>query len=173
MLARGQRRATSLALSRQQNVFCGLLLMVVGGSFAAGATHYTIGDAAHMGPGYFPLLIGALLVLQGAAIAVQSMARTTQESDGLGRVAWKPLFFVIAANLVFGALLGGLPWLGIPPMGLVAAVVALTCVASLADEAFDFKAVAVVATVLATLSYGVFIVLLRLQIALWPAFITG
>ena len=36
--------------------------------------------------------------------------------------------FIILANLVFGALIGGLPSIHLPPMGLVAAIYALTLV---------------------------------------------
>jgi hypothetical protein len=162
-----------MGIKSQKDFFSGLLMMAVGVSFASGATHYKIGDAGQMGPGYFPLVVGVLLAVQGSGIALQSMARQPHEGDRLGKLAWKPLFYIIAANLVFGALLGGLPRLGIPPMGMVPAIVALTLIASLAQDTFHFKAVAVLAMVLSSVSYLVFVVLLKLPLAVWPAFIAA
>ena len=85
--------------------------------------------------------------------------------------AWAPLGFVLAANCVFGILLGGIPRLRVPPMGLIVAIYALTYIASLAGDEFDAKEVAVLATVLAAGSYVVFVMLLKLQFPVWPAFI--
>ena len=40
------------------------------------------------------------------------------DGDKIGKWAWKPLFFILAANFTFGILLAGLPSFGIPAMGL-------------------------------------------------------
>jgi hypothetical protein len=46
-------------------------------------------------------------------------------------------------------------------------------VAALAGEEFKLKEVVVLATVLAVISYVAFVVLIKLQFQVWPAFITG
>jgi hypothetical protein len=97
----------------------------------------------------------------------------TEDGDKVGAWAWKPLLFIIAANLLFGLMLGGLPSIKFPAFGLIAAIYALTLVAALAGEEFKIKEVLVLATVLAIMSYLAFIVLLKLQFQVWPAFITG
>ena len=126
-----------------------------------------------MGPGYFPLALGVLLAILGSVITFKALVVETEDGEKMGAWAWKPLFFIIAANLVFGLLLGGLPSLHIPAMGLIAAIYALTFIASLAGEEFKLKEVVILATVLACLSYVAFILLLKLQFAVWPTFITG
>jgi hypothetical protein len=73
---------------------------------------------------------------------------------------------------MFGILLGGLPRLGIPAMGLIVAIYALTFVAALAGDEFRAREVAILATVLAIGSYLAFVVLLKLQFPVWPSFIT-
>lgn len=83
------------------------------------------------------------------------------------------MFFIITANLVFGVLLGGLPSIKLPAMGLIVGIYALTFIAANAGEEFKFKEVLILATVLAIISYLAFIVLLKLQFPVWPAFITG
>ena len=145
----------------------------MGTAFAIGATNYTVGTGARMGPGYFPLLLGVLMAVLGAAITFNAMVFETPDGDKIGSWAWKPLFFIIAANLVFGLMLGGLPSINIPAMGMVVGIYALTFIASLAGEEFSLKAVAILATVLAVMSYLAFIVLLKLQFPVWPTFITG
>jgi hypothetical protein len=70
-------------------------------------------------------------------------------------------------------MLGGLPSVKIPAMGLIAGIYALTFIASLAGEEFKVKEVAILATILAIMSYLAFIVLLKLQFPVWPTFITG
>jgi len=97
----------------------------------------------------------------------------TEDGEKIGSWAWKPLFFIIAANLVFGLMLGGLPSIHFPACGLIVAIYALTFIAALAGEEFKFKEVVVLATVLAIMSYAAFILLLKLQFPVWPTFITG
>jgi hypothetical protein len=74
---------------------------------------------------------------------------------------------------LFGILLGGLPSVGIPAMGLIAAIFGITIVASLAGDDFRLKEVLVLSVVLSIGSYLAFIVLLKLQFPVWPTFIAG
>ena len=145
--------------------------MGVGVAFAWGASTYTIGSGARMGPGYFPLALGALLAVLGGIITFKALVVETVDGEKIGKIAWKPLFFIILANLVFGSMIGGLPSVGLQPLGLVCGIYALTFIASLAGDEFKFKEVIVLATVLAVFSYLAFIVLLKLQFPVWPTFL--
>ncbi|GAB3765855.1 tripartite tricarboxylate transporter TctB family protein [Ramlibacter monticola] len=162
-----------MKIKSQKDFYSGLMFALVGVAFAIGSTHYTVGDPARMGPGYFPLILGILLAALGCGILAESLLIETPDGDRIGAWAWKPLGFIIAANCVFGVLLGGLPSLGIPAMGLVVAIFALTFLASLAGEEFKAKEVAVLAAVLAAGSYVAFIWLLRLQMQVWPSFLSA
>jgi hypothetical protein len=159
-------------IKSQKDFFSGLMFMGLGVAFAWGSSSYTIGSGARMGPGYFPLVLGVLLALLGGVITFKALVVETVDGNKIGRIAWKPLFFIIAANLVFGASLGGLPRIHLPPMGLIVGIYALTFIASLAGDDFRWKEVLVLATVLAVLSYLAFILLLKLQFPVWPAFTT-
>ena len=151
----------------------GLMFMGVGVAFAWGATTYNVGTGARMGPGYFPLLLGILLALIGSVITFKALTVETADGDKIGKWAWKPLFFILAANFAFGILLGGLPSLGIPAMGLIVGIYALTFISSLAGNEFNAQAVFVLATVLAIGSYVAFVWALKLQFPVWPSFIAG
>lgn len=162
-----------MKIKSQKDFFSGLMFTVVGASFAYGATNYNIGSGGRMGPGYFPLLLGVILAILGSAIMFKALVVETQDGEKIGKWAWKPLFFIIAANLLFGVLLGGLPSVGIPAMGLVAAIFGVTIVASLAGDTFNLKEVLILSVVLSIGSYLAFIMLLKLQFPVWPTFIVG
>ena len=160
-------------IKSQKDFFSGLMFAVIGGAFAYGATSYTIGTGARMGPGYFPLVLGVMLALLGSAVMFKALVVETADGEKIGKWAWKPLFYIIAGNLLFGILLGGLPSLKLPAMGLIAAIFGTTIVVSKAGETFNLKEVLVLSTVLSIGSYMAFVVLLKLQFPVWPTFITG
>jgi hypothetical protein len=160
-------------VKNQKDFFGGLLFTVIGGAFAYGASTYQVGDAARMGPGYFPLLLGIILAVMGAVVILQSLIKGHPDGDPIGKWAFKPLLFVLGANVAFGALLVGLPSIGLPGFGLVVAIFALVIIASLAGDTFNLKEVLVLAAILSVGSYLAFVKLLALQFPVWPTFITG
>ena len=162
-----------MRIKSQRDFFAGLLYMAIGIAFAWGATNYTIGDGARMGPGYFPLLLGVVLALIGAVVAVRALVVETADGEPIGKWAWKPLVLIILANMVFGILLGGVPSLGIPAMGMILAIVALTFISALAGREFKFIEVLILSIILAVGSWAAFVWGLNLQFQVWPSFISG
>ena len=160
-------------IKSQKDFFSGLMFAVIGGAFAYGATSYNIGTGARMGPGYFPLSLGVLLALLGSLIRFKSLVVETADGEKIGGWAWKPLLYIICGNVLFGILLGGLPSLKLPAMGLIAAIYGTTIVVSKAGNVFVLKEVLILSTVLSIGSYLAFVVLLKLQFPVWPTFITG
>lgn len=160
-------------IKSQKDFFSGLFYTITGAAFAIGATNYSVGTGARMGPGYFPMLLGILLALIGAFVMFKALTVETQDGEKIGAWAWKPLIFIIAGNLLFGLLLGGLPSLGVPAMGLIVAIFGTTLVVSLAGDTFKLKEVLILASILSIGSYCAFVLLLKLQFPVWPTFITG
>ena len=160
-------------IKSQKDFFAGLMFLGVGVAFAWGATNYSLGSGARMGPGYFPLMLGVLMAVLGAAITFTELVVETVGGDKVGQWAWKPLFFIIAANVVFGVLLAGVPALKIPAFGLIVAIYAVTFIASMAETGWKVKNTFILATALAIGSYIAFVMALKLQFPVWPSFITG
>jgi hypothetical protein len=160
-------------IKSQKDFFSGLMFTIVGAAFALGATTYTVGNGARMGPGYFPLMLGILLAILGAVILFKALVVQTADGEKIGKWAFRPLAFVILANLLFGVMIGGLPSIGLPAMGMIMGIYVLTIIASLADGHFKLKEVLILATILSIGSYLAFVVLLKLQFPVWPTFITG
>ena len=162
-----------MKIKSQKDFYSGVMFAVVGIAFAWGAVTYNVGSAARMGAGYFPLLLGIILAAMGALVMFKALVVETEDGDRIGKWAWRPLCYVIGANLIFGVLLGGLPSIGLPSMGLIAAIYALTFISSKAGATFKWKPTLVLASILAVGSYFTFIVALKLQIQVWPTFISG
>jgi hypothetical protein len=162
-----------MRIKNQADFVAGLLFAAAGAAFAIGATSLHIGDGLDLGPGYFPLLLGGLLTLLGVAVMFQSLAVERLDGEPPPRWAWKPLFFVILAIVAFGLLLAGVPALGLPSMGLVAAIAALILLACLAAEPFRPAQALLLALAMAALGYLTLIWALRLPIPAWPAFLVG
>ena len=160
-------------IKSQKDFFSGLMFAVIGGGFAWGATSYSVGTGARMGPGYFPLLLGILLAVLGCFTIFYSLVEHTEDGDKVGKFVWRPIVYVLGANVAFGILLAGLPSLGLPAMGLIIAIFALVVIASKAGDSFKLTEVLLLATVLSIGSYLAFIVVLKLQMPVWPTFITG
>lgn len=57
------------AAKPRREVAAGVTMAAIGILVVIESTTYTIGDAARMGPGYFPLLLGAVLAVLGVIIA--------------------------------------------------------------------------------------------------------
>jgi hypothetical protein len=158
-------------IKSQKDFFSGLMFLIVGTAFAVGAYNYGMGDGARMGPGYFPRMLGVLLAVLGSVITFKALTVATADGEKLGKWAWKPIVFILGANLAFGVLLGGLPSIKLPAMGLILGIYALTIIASFAGDKVKMKEVLILATILAAGSYLAFILLLKLQIPVWPTFI--
>ena len=118
-------------------------------------------------------MLGVLLAILGAIVLFESMVVETEDGEKIGKIAWRPLGFIVGANIIFGILLGGLPSLGVPAMGLIVAIYGVVLVAAQAGDQFRIKEVLILATLLAVLSYLAFIKLLNLQFRVWPSFIVG
>jgi len=161
-----------MRIRNHQDFGAGLLIAVVGLAFLYGSTSYEVGTAAQMGPGYFPRILGALAMLLGAAMTLRSLALAPADGDGrIGPWAWRQLFFIVTANFVIGVMLGGLPSIHLPALGLVLGVYALTFISALAGDEYRTREVVVLASVLAAACYVGFVLLLKLQFQVWPAFL--
>ena len=162
-----------MKIKSERDFVSGLMFIIIGVAFAWGATNYNIGQAARMGPGYFPLMLGVVLAILGSIVLFQSLVVETEDGQKIGKIAWRPLVFIVGANVIFGILLGGVPALGIPAMGLIVATYGVVLVASQAGNQFRIKEVLILSTLLAALSYLAFIKVLKLQFPVWPSFIVG
>ncbi|MEQ4304209.1 tripartite tricarboxylate transporter TctB family protein [Plantactinospora sp. B6F1] len=139
------------------DILAGGVFVLIGAAFMVGARGYELGSLLRMGPGYFPLLVGAIVAALGLAIVVKGFV--AGEVASFGTVPWRALAAIVLAVVFFGLTVRRL---GFVPTSAVTAL--LTTLASRRVRPLTAVAVAAVLTVASTL---IFVVGLQLRIPLW------
>lgn len=105
------------------------LFFVGCGAFFCGRTlmDLPLGTALRMGPGYFPLMLGIIMILLGGAIAVRSFGTTGPQ---LGTFSWRAIGLVSGAPIIFAVTVRGL--------GFAPAMVLATVIAAFASRRMTF-----------------------------------
>ena len=118
----------------------GLLAMVI-------STDYPFGTASRMGPGYFPTVLGGIMLVLGAIVAVMAL-----KADGEQKVtpfAWKPMIMLSLGFVVFG-------W-GIDHIGFIPSLFLLSVITAAAGQTFKVVEVLIMTAVLIAGAVGIFI----------------
>jgi hypothetical protein len=147
-------------IRNQKDFWAGIMFVAFGAAFAGYGTRYAFGSAERMGPGYFPTVLGLLLVAIGIVVAVGGLAMKG-DAEKVDKFDWRTLLLIIGPIVLFGVFL--------QTLGLVACLFMLVAVSSYASHEFSWKATLGNAAVLIGLSLLVFVYLLKLQFPLWPA----
>lgn len=148
-------------IRNQKDFGAGCIYTLAGAGFSLGALNYDVGNAARMGPGWFPLAVGLLLVAIGLVIAATSL-RPTATPETVKRPELSSLAWILGAVVLFGVLL--------KPAGLVVSLLVLVVVSSRASHEFTWRAATASAVLLTVFSIAVFVKGINLQLGLWPAF---
>jgi putative tricarboxylic transport membrane protein len=93
----------TVQINRPKDLYAGLIYIVVGVVTFIGAHQYEMGSAFHMGPGYFPALLGVVLVGLGVGAIVKGYRSTT--SDPIVTHRLEPLLLVLASIVSFAFLI--------------------------------------------------------------------
>lgn len=101
----------------RSNAICGLIFIGIGLFFALQALTLDLGTALRMGPGFFPLMLAGILILLGIVILIQALRVEDAPIDVL---AWRGIFFILPAPVVFGLTVRGLGF--VPSLFLTAFV---------------------------------------------------
>jgi hypothetical protein len=91
-------------VARYKDYIGGLLMLLLGiGAMVQGQT-YTIGTLSRMGPGYFPVALGAILALLGLAILTGAwLKRPPTEAKSLPP-EWRGWIFIILGIIAFSVI---------------------------------------------------------------------
>jgi hypothetical protein len=103
------------------DILAGLIFVVFGLAFAVTSLSYELGTPLRMGPGYFPLVLGGILVFLGLLIMGKGFVSGSSDATRLGNVPWRALCLIVLAVLVFGLTVRGL---GIVPATALTALLA-------------------------------------------------
>ena len=140
-----------------KELVAGLMFVGIGVTAIVIASNYTLGTAARMGPGYFPRILGILMIVLGAIIALRSLRTTGPPLPGW---KWRPVVVILGSVVIFGLI--------VDRAGLVLSTILLILMSSAASTEFRPKEAAISGVLLAVLAVGVFVIGLKLQIGIWP-----
>ena len=152
----------SIRIKNQQDFWSGIMFVVVGIGFAIGATQYSMGTAARMGPGYFPFWLGTCLALLGAFVALGATSKKSEDTR-IEKFDWSIVFILLGSYALCGLLLDFL--------GVYISVFLLVFLSSFASHAFNWKVAAINGLCLAIFVWFAFIKGLGLVFPLWPSFL--
>src|SRR4249919_3800230 len=106
----------------------GLMFIAVGIAAIVIASNYTLGTAARMGPGYFPRILGILMIALGLILALRGL-RT--QGAPVPPWKWRPTLIVLGSVVMFGMI--------VQSVGVALSTVILILVASSASHEFRPK----------------------------------
>src|SRR4029450_10476758 len=128
-----------------KDFWAGLLFIALGILAITVGSKYNLGTAARMGPGYFPRILGILLIALGGILALRAL-----RADGPPIPPWRwwPTVVVLGSVVLFGLI--------VTYAGLALSTVILIVLSSSASSELRWKESLVSGLFLAALAVGVF-----------------
>jgi hypothetical protein len=149
----------NLKLSNAKDVWAGAMLIAIGAAAMFIARNYPFGTALRMGPGYFPIILGALLTVFGLFILACGL-RSGERIAGSSSL--RPLVILPLSLVLFGVLM--------EHGGFVPAMIVLIFGSATASTEFKFVEALLFSVALTSLSVAVFVWGLGLPYPLITAF---
>ena len=138
------------------NLLGGLLALALGAFVLNVSADYPRGSVLRMGPGFFPTMLGILLLAFGALLLASGALR---RGDRIIRPELRALIFILGALAAFGLVL--------PRFGLAPAIVLLVLISSAASPTSRPLQALVLAVSLAVIAWLIFVVILSLPLPMF------
>lgn len=142
----------NLEFLERKDFWSGLMLIAIGGGAVFIARNYQFGSSLRMGPGYFPTVLGSLLILFGIYFVGQGLRSSAEKLEGTWSL--RALIILPLSLVLFGLL--------IDRAGFVPAMLALIIGSATASTQFKLTEVLLFAVLLTALCVVVFVWLLGL-----------
>ena len=143
----------SPAALRNTDVIGGVLTLGLAVGVLVESSQYQRGTLLRMGPGYFPMLLGTLLLTLGAVLTARGLMR---HGEPITAPRLRPIAFISGAVILFA--------LTLPAFGLMPAIMLLVVVSACASPVRRPITIALLAIGLTAFAYVVFVLLLSLHI---------
>jgi predicted MFS family arabinose efflux permease len=135
-----------LEFYKKKDFWAGMMFLGIGAGAIFGARSYPFGNTLRMGPGYFPTMLGWILVVFGIYVMVRGL-----RSDEKIRSNWsvRALIVLPISMILFGVLM--------ELAGFIPALTALIFVSVASGREFNFKEVLLLTIFLGVISVAMFI----------------
>jgi hypothetical protein len=140
-----------MKIINQRDFWAGALFLAFGAYFAGEGSQYNFGTPGRMGPGYFPTLLGGVLIVLGILVTASSMSRKAA-SEKVEQFQFATLLFILGPVVLFGL-----------------SLLLLVVIASFASHEFTLSGALINAAFLIALCVAIFVYALDLRFQLWPA----
>lgn len=138
-----------------RDIIGGFALVAIGLFAAVYAQRYDLGELQEMGPGYFPVALGILLMILGLFVAIPAFFR---EGTSIN-IEWKSLIWVLVSIAIFA--------LALTKLGLIVATILSVIAASIPSKS-SWKTRLILSVCIALLTYVVFLFGLGMVLPVWP-----
>jgi len=140
-----------LGLSKNKDLWAGAMLIATGAATMIIARNYAFGTTLRMGPGYFPTVLGGILILFGLYLVVSGL-RSNDEIQG----SWplRAMIVLPLALVLFGVLM--------THAGFLPALLVLIFGSALAGPQFRLVEVLLLSAALSVVSVALFVWVLGL-----------
>jgi hypothetical protein len=135
-----------LTLRNNKDFWAGLMFAGIGAAAMFIARTYPVGTTLRMGPGYFPNLLGGILIAFGLFVMVRGL-RSNEEMKGNWSI--RALIVLPLSIVLFG--------IAMELAGFVPALAVLVFVSAASGREFKFKEVLLLAMLLGVLSVAMFV----------------
>ncbi len=136
-----------MKIKNQEDFWAGLMFAGFGLLAMVISMDYPFGTASRMVPGYFPTVLGGIMLTLGAIVAV--MALKSDSEKKIVPFAWKPMIMLSLGFIVFG-------W-GIDNIGFIPSLFVMILVTAAAGQTFKIVEVLILSVALIAGAVGVFI----------------
>lgn len=124
----------------------GVMFFAVGAVAIVAAWDYPFGSTLRMGPGYFPVILGAIMMAFGLIIMFQGL-RNNEKIQG--NWSLRALIILPISLVVYGILM--------EVAGFIPALIALIFISAVSGEEFKFKEVLLLTVILLVIAWTIFI----------------
>ncbi|WP_118186078.1 tripartite tricarboxylate transporter TctB family protein [Paraburkholderia phosphatilytica] len=145
------------ASTQRRDYYAGGLMILLGLGTILKGSSYEIGTLSEMGPGFFPVAVGAVMALSGVGIAFTTIA--VQPAAGRPRAEWRGWICILLGVLAF-IVLGN-------HGGLVPATFATVFIAALGDRRNSLRDALLLALAMCVVAVVIFRWALQVQLPLF------
>jgi hypothetical protein len=149
------------SLTLKKDYFAGALMMLIGIGAVLEARHYSIGTLFHMGPGFFPIILGVTMTGIGLLIAGVAVTAQGEPDDQLHipNPQWRAWACILGGPVLF-IVLGTYG-------GLIPATFACVFVSALGDKDSTLKSALVLGVAVTIFGVLLFSYLLQVSMPMW------
>lgn len=146
-------------LSSRKDYYAGALMTLIGVFAVWESRHYNLGTLFHMGPGFFPIILGVVMTCLGIVIAAAAATSSGDEQLVLPKPEWRAWACILAGPILF-IFLGDYG-------GLVPATFACVFVSAMGDREATLKSSLILAAGITFFGVLLFSYLLQVSLPMW------